>query len=104
MQPPDAGAMGQPDAGRTGRTGRLGLAALGDPAVLPDPYPVLAGLREASPFPRPAARWWWSAVTRTAPASCATRGPAASGTGHTLRTYNQDRGAIGRGRKQEAYD
>jgi cytochrome P450 len=27
------------------------LAALGDPAVLPDPYPVLARLREASPFP-----------------------------------------------------
>jgi cytochrome P450 len=26
------------------------LAALADPAVLPDPYPVLAGLREASPF------------------------------------------------------
>jgi cytochrome P450 len=29
---------------------RPGLAALADPAVLPDPYPVLAGLREASPF------------------------------------------------------
>jgi hypothetical protein len=26
------------------------LGALADPAVLPDPYPVLAGLREASPF------------------------------------------------------
>jgi len=26
------------------------LAALADPAVLPDPYPVLAALREASPF------------------------------------------------------
>jgi cytochrome P450 len=26
------------------------LAELADPAVLPDPYPVLAGLREASPF------------------------------------------------------
>jgi cytochrome P450 len=30
---------------------RPSLAALGDPAVLPDPYPVLARLREASPFP-----------------------------------------------------
>jgi cytochrome P450 len=29
---------------------RPGLSALADPAVLPDPYPVLAGLREASPF------------------------------------------------------
>jgi cytochrome P450 len=29
---------------------RPALAALADPAVLPDPYPVLAGLREASPF------------------------------------------------------
>ena len=29
---------------------RPGLASLADPAVLPDPYPVLAGLREASPF------------------------------------------------------
>jgi cytochrome P450 len=29
---------------------RPGLAELADPAVLPDPYPVLAGLREASPF------------------------------------------------------
>ena len=26
------------------------LAALADPAMRPDPYPVLAGLREASPF------------------------------------------------------
>ncbi|HUA30628.1 MAG TPA: cytochrome P450 [Streptosporangiaceae bacterium] len=29
---------------------RPALAALADPAVLPDPYPVLAGLRDASPF------------------------------------------------------
>jgi len=29
---------------------RPALSALADPAVLPDPYPVLAGLREASPF------------------------------------------------------
>ncbi len=29
---------------------RPALAALADPAVLPDPYPILAGLREASPF------------------------------------------------------
>jgi len=29
---------------------RPALAALADPAVLPDPYPVLAGLRHASPF------------------------------------------------------
>jgi cytochrome P450 len=32
-------------------SGRPSLAALGDPAVLPDPYPILARLREASPFP-----------------------------------------------------
>jgi cytochrome P450 len=31
-------------------TERPALADLADPAVLPDPYPVLAGLREASPF------------------------------------------------------
>jgi len=31
-------------------TERPALAALADPAVLPDPYPVLAALREASPF------------------------------------------------------
>ncbi|HTX86048.1 MAG TPA: cytochrome P450 [Streptosporangiaceae bacterium] len=30
---------------------RPALADLGNPAVLPDPYPVLAGLRSASPFP-----------------------------------------------------
>jgi hypothetical protein len=30
---------------------RPALAELANPAVLPDPYPVLAGLREASPFP-----------------------------------------------------
>jgi len=29
---------------------RQALAELADPATLPDPYPVLAGLREASPF------------------------------------------------------
>jgi cytochrome P450 len=29
---------------------RPALADLADPAILPDPYPVLAGLREASPF------------------------------------------------------
>jgi len=33
-----------------GAPARPALAALADPAVLPDPYPVLAGLREASPF------------------------------------------------------
>ena len=33
-----------------GAPSRPALAALADPAVLPDPYPVLAGLREASPF------------------------------------------------------
>jgi cytochrome P450 len=32
-------------------SGRPSLAALADPAVLPDPYPILARLREASPFP-----------------------------------------------------
>jgi cytochrome P450 len=31
-------------------TQRQALADLADPATLPDPYPVLAGLREASPF------------------------------------------------------
>jgi cytochrome P450 len=31
-------------------TERPALAALADPAVLPDPYPVFAALREASPF------------------------------------------------------
>ncbi len=31
-------------------SGRPALADLANPAVLPDPYPVLAGLREASPF------------------------------------------------------
>ncbi|HEX4660006.1 MAG TPA: cytochrome P450 [Streptosporangiaceae bacterium] len=31
-------------------TERPALADLADPAVLPDPYPVLAGLRDASPF------------------------------------------------------
>ena len=31
--------------------GRPALAELANPAMLPDPYPVLAGLREASPFP-----------------------------------------------------
>jgi cytochrome P450 len=31
-------------------THRQALADLADPATLPDPYPVLAGLREASPF------------------------------------------------------
>ena len=29
---------------------RQALADLANPATLPDPYPVLAGLREASPF------------------------------------------------------
>ena len=33
--------------------GRPALAELANPAVLPDPYPVLAGLREASPFAAP---------------------------------------------------
>jgi cytochrome P450 len=43
------GAAHGPDAGV--KQQRPGLAALGDPAVLPDPYPILARLREASPFP-----------------------------------------------------
>jgi cytochrome P450 len=38
-------------AGRAASGTRPGLSALADPAVLPDPYPVLAALREASPFP-----------------------------------------------------
>jgi cytochrome P450 len=37
-------------AGQAASGTRPGLAALADPAVLPDPYPVLARLREASPF------------------------------------------------------
>jgi cytochrome P450 len=37
-------------AGQVASGTRPGLAALADPAVLPDPYPVLARLREASPF------------------------------------------------------
>jgi hypothetical protein len=48
------------------------LAAFADPAVLPDPYPVLAGLREASPFAGRTGLCWSSAGTRTAPRSCAT--------------------------------
>src|SRR5581483_9185293 len=31
--------------------GRPALTELANPTVVPDPYPVLAGLREASPFP-----------------------------------------------------
>ncbi len=38
-------------ASRAASGTRPGLSALADPAVLPDPYPVLAALREASPFP-----------------------------------------------------
>ena len=38
-------------ADRAASRTRPGLSALADPAVLPDPYPVLAALREASPFP-----------------------------------------------------
>ena len=37
-------------AGQAASGTRPALAALADPAVLPDPYPVLARLREASPF------------------------------------------------------
>jgi cytochrome P450 len=37
-------------ADRAANRARPGLSALADPAVLPDPYPVLAALREASPF------------------------------------------------------
>jgi cytochrome P450 len=45
-------AMNAPErAGRAASGIRPGLSALADPAVLPDPYPVLAALREASPFP-----------------------------------------------------
>jgi cytochrome P450 len=45
-------AMNAPErAGRAASGTRPGLSALADPAVLPDPYPVLAALREASPFP-----------------------------------------------------
>jgi cytochrome P450 len=44
-------AMNAPErAGRAASATRPGLSALADPAVLPDPYPVLAALREASPF------------------------------------------------------
>jgi len=37
-------------AGRAANRARPRLSALADPAVLADPYPVLAALREASPF------------------------------------------------------
>jgi cytochrome P450 len=52
----DAGAAEQRDAGAAEQRDGDGpgwprLAVLGDPAVLPDPYPILARLREASPFP-----------------------------------------------------
>jgi len=40
----------RPSAGPRRRAGNRALASLADPAVLPDPYPVLARLREASPF------------------------------------------------------
>jgi cytochrome P450 len=40
-----------PPYGRTaGLTAAADLASLADPATRPDPYPVLAGLRGASPF------------------------------------------------------
>jgi cytochrome P450 len=42
------GAAGTSAAGTS--AARPALAALGDPAALPDPYPVLAALRAASPF------------------------------------------------------
>jgi cytochrome P450 len=57
VRPGSVTAAGGPDpvtAARgpgAGGAVRPSLAALGDPAVLPDPYPILAGLREASPFP-----------------------------------------------------
>jgi cytochrome P450 len=51
QQQPAFAATGQPGGDGTSRPERPGLAALGDPAVLPDPYPILARLREASPFP-----------------------------------------------------
>ena len=41
--------MSNPGSGMTTQP-RAQLADLADPAVLPDPYPVLASLREASPF------------------------------------------------------
>jgi cytochrome P450 len=44
------GGRGAGPRRRAENTARPALAALADPAVLPDPYPVLAGLREASPF------------------------------------------------------
>jgi cytochrome P450 len=48
------GEVGHECCGTPGETDmsapRPSLAALADPAVLPDPYPVLAGLRAASPF------------------------------------------------------
>jgi cytochrome P450 len=44
-------AMNAPErAGQAASATGRGLSALADPAVLPDPYPVLATLREASPL------------------------------------------------------
>jgi len=55
---------------------RPALASLGDPAVLPDPYPVLAGLREASPFTE--AGGALVVVGRHADCSAILRGPRSS--------------------------
>ena len=52
------------------------LAALADPALLPDPYPVLAALREASPFA--AAGGAMVVVGRHAQCSAILRDPQAS--------------------------
>jgi len=55
---------------------RPALAALADPALLPDPYPVLAALREASPFA--AAGGAMVVVGRHAHCSAILRDPRAS--------------------------
>jgi cytochrome P450 len=55
---------------------RPGLASLADPALLPDPYPVLATLREASPFA--AAGGAMMVVGRHAQCSAILRDPRAS--------------------------
>src|SRR5262249_53283263 len=70
---------------------RPALAALADPALLPDPYPVLAALREASPFA--AAGGAVGVGGRRAPGPAARRAPRASGGGNRARLAPPERRA-----------
>jgi hypothetical protein len=54
------------------------LARLADPAVIADPYPLLARFREASPFAELDGALVVSGDMRSARGSCATHGRAAS--------------------------